>query len=114
MEEHGIHLIMDIYTKSEIIDLDKELINFMKDCVRIAKNEIIKIISHKFKPQGFTAIALLKESHMSIHTYPEKDYIALDLYTCGKGNPRLCISYIISKLQPYKLRMIRIKRGNYI
>ncbi len=113
MNENSIHLIVDIYTKSDILNNCKQLINFLKKCVKISKNKIIKISTHKFAPQGFSAVALLKESHMTLHTFPEKNYIALDMYSCGNGNPMLCCSYIISKLEPYYQKIIRLDRGNY-
>ena len=49
----------------------------------MAKANILRIIGEKFKPQGVTLLALLAESHASIHTWPEIGYAAIDLYTCG-------------------------------
>ena len=49
----------------------------------MAKANILRIIGEKFKPQGVTLLALLSESHASIHTWPEIGYAAIDLYTCG-------------------------------
>ncbi|MBN86415.1 MAG: adenosylmethionine decarboxylase [Dehalococcoidia bacterium] len=45
---------------------------------------ILKIAEHTFSPQGYTAVALLSESHMSFHTWPEKELIAFDIFTCGE------------------------------
>ena len=49
----------------------------------MAKANILRIIGEKFKPQGVTLLALLAESHASVHTWPEIGYAAIDLYTCG-------------------------------
>ena len=49
----------------------------------MAKANILRIIGEKFKPQGVTLLALLAESHASIHTWPQLGYAAIDLYTCG-------------------------------
>jgi len=45
---------------------------------------VLNKIEHQFEPQGFTLLYLLSESHLSIHTFPEKNYVAIDLYTCKK------------------------------
>ncbi len=44
---------------------------------------LLDMVSHKFEPQGVTAVALLSESHLSIHTWPEHGYAAIDAFTCG-------------------------------
>ena len=57
------------------------------------------MISNKFEPQGVTAIALLAESHISIHTWPESRYSAVDIFTCGKQmSPELASEYLIEAL----------------
>ena len=52
-----------------------------------AKVEVLNISEHKFKPQGYTCVALLAESHMSFHTFPEQGIISFDFFTCGKIHP---------------------------
>ena len=49
----------------------------------MAKANVLRVIGEKFQPQGVTLLALLSESHASIHTWPEIGYCAIDLYTCG-------------------------------
>jgi S-adenosylmethionine decarboxylase len=70
---------------------------------------VLKTVSHKFDPQGITAICLLSESHISIHTWPEEGKAALDVYTCGTANPKIGCDIIISQLNPseYKLNYIQ-------
>ena len=80
----GKHLILDIKNirnKSMIDDLDE--LKSMMDIICISNNfNILQKIEEVFEPQGLSIIYLLSESHMSIHTFPEKNYIAFDLYTC--------------------------------
>ena len=67
------------------------------------------MISNKFDPQGVTAIALLAESHISIHTWPESNYSAVDIFTCGQNMmPELASQYLIKtlKAQEHFLRVI--------
>ena len=74
-----------------------------------ARNKSINIISNKFEPQGVTAIALLAESHISIHTWPESNYSAVDIFTCGQNMmPELASQYLIESLmaKEHSLRVI--------
>ena len=67
------------------------------------------MISNKFEPQGVTAIALLAESHISIHTWPESNYSAVDIFTCGQNmKPEISCKYLIQALiaKEHLLRII--------
>jgi S-adenosylmethionine decarboxylase len=80
----GKHLIIDIKNiKNEDIinDIDKLKTVMDNICEKYDFN-ILQKIEHQFDPQGISIIYLLSESHMTIHTFPEKKYIAFDLYTC--------------------------------
>lgn len=80
----GKHLICDIKEIKNRILLND--VNKIRDVLHIicARYEytVLNIIEHIFEPQGFTMLFLLSESHISIHTFPERDYFALDIYTC--------------------------------
>jgi S-adenosylmethionine decarboxylase len=80
----GRHLILDLY------DCDREILNdydgleaLLKTALQMSNATILRIFGHKFEPQGVTLLALLSESHASIHTWPQVGYAAIDLYTCG-------------------------------
>ena len=81
---NGRHLILDLYDcDQELLDDYDQLSAMLKTALLIANATILRIIGEKFKPQGVTLLALLSESHASIHTWPEIGYAAIDLYTCG-------------------------------
>jgi S-adenosylmethionine decarboxylase len=81
---NGRHLILDLYDcDPEILDNYEELQRLLEASLLMAKANILRIIGHKFEPQGVTLLALLTESHASIHTWPQLGYAAIDLYTCG-------------------------------
>lgn len=84
MESTGTHCIAELY------DCPPALLNdefFVKQALREAVDEgfatLISEVSHKFHPQGVTALALISESHIAIHTWPEYGYVAADVFTCG-------------------------------
>jgi S-adenosylmethionine decarboxylase len=81
---NGRHLILDLYgCNPEVLNDYEELQRLLEASLVMAKANILRIIGEKFKPQGVTLLALLAESHASVHTWPEIGYAAIDLYTCG-------------------------------
>jgi S-adenosylmethionine decarboxylase len=81
---NGRHLILDLYEcDPEILDDYEELQRLLEASLVMSGANILRIFGEKFKPQGVTLLALLAESHASIHTWPELGYCAIDLYTCG-------------------------------
>ncbi|WP_018132265.1 adenosylmethionine decarboxylase [Effusibacillus pohliae] len=73
---------------------------------------VLSVQAKQFEPQGATVLVLLSESHISIHTYPEKGFAALDCYTCGETvDPQVAIDHIISVLKPEKTYPKMLKRG---
>ena len=81
---NGRHLILDLYDcDPEILNDYGELQRLLEASLVMAKANILRIVGEKFEPQGVTLLALLAESHASIHTWPQLGYAAIDLYTCG-------------------------------
>lgn len=81
---HGRHLILDLYECDPVIlDDYAELQRLLEAALVMAKANILRIVGEKFEPHGVTVLALLSESHASIHTWPCERYAAIDLYTCG-------------------------------
>lgn len=111
MDETGKHLIVDIYTKNLILKSPVSLKKFLKELIMMSGNTILSCIEKEFQPQGYSINYLLAESHASIHTYPERNYLALDIYSCGDGKPEKTIDLIIETLEPYKYKFILIERG---
>jgi S-adenosylmethionine decarboxylase len=98
---NGRHLILDLYDCDPgILDDYEELQRLLEASLVMAKANILRIIGEKFKPQGVTLLALLSESHASIHTWPCEGYCAIDLYTCGDTtNTHKAAEFLKSKLK---------------
>lgn len=106
----GKHFLLDLYGCSSVLLNDERfLIELLENAAICSGATILKTESHKFNPQGITAFCLLSESHISIHTWPEENKAALDLYTCGESNPKIGCDIIIAQLHPieYKLRYVQ-------
>lgn len=107
----GIHLLAEFWN-GEIIDDVAKIKKILIEAVKKANNTPLECIFHKFEPQGVTGVVLLAESHISIHTWPEVNYIALDIYTCGdKSSPLKALEYLKSEFKPKKFEIKEIKRG---
>jgi len=110
----GIHLIAEFWY-GRIIEDSKELKKILIEAVKEANNTPLKVAIHKFQPQGITGVVLLAESHIAIHTWPEFNYTAIDVYTCGdKSNPERALEYLKKELQPQKVEIKKIKRGKIL
>ena len=80
----GKHCILELYNCNKIKLNDESFISTtMALSAKLAGATLVNLITHRFAPQGVTALALLAESHMSIHTWPEIGYGAVDVFTCG-------------------------------
>lgn len=98
---NGRHLILDLYDcDQQLLDDYDELQRLMEAALVMSKATILRIIGEKFEPQGVTILALLAESHASIHSWPELGYAAVDLYTCGDTtNTHKAAEFLKTKLK---------------
>lgn len=110
----GKHILAEFYGCSgEDLDNPELLEINMIAAANEAKATVCNVSTHEFEPQGFTCLLLLAESHMSIHTYPELGYAALDFFTCGnEADPELALEYLISVLKPVDVEINRFERGD--
>jgi len=102
MVKVGEHITLDIIgTKREYSPsfFEKLLYKIAKK----AKVTVLEISTHKFEPQGFTLVALLAESHMSFHTFPEKNIISFDFFTCGKISPSIALEIIKKEIKHIRI-----------
>ena len=104
------HLLLELYRcDSEKLNDESFLRCALNRAAKLAKAAVLNLISNKFDPQGVTAIALLAESHISIHTWPESSYSAVDIFTCGQNmRPEVASQYLIEalKAEEHFLRVI--------
>jgi S-adenosylmethionine decarboxylase len=110
---NGRHLILDLYDCDPgILDDYEELQRLLEASLVMAKANILRIIGEKFNPQGVTLLALLAESHASIHTWPEIGYAAVDLYTCGdKTETHKAAEFLKTKLKAGITEQKELKRS---
>lgn len=85
---------------------------YLLDAAEKSGATVITSKIRKFEPQGISAFVLLAESHISIHTYPEKGFAAIDCYTCGEAvDPTRAVQYLIEQLKPTQTHSKLLQRG---
>jgi len=108
----GIHLLIDYYhVNSEQIENIAFVEQTLCNAINIAGFNLVRIIAEKYEPQGLSVIAMLKESHVSIHTYPENNSMFIDIFTCGDGVPEKINQLLQKSFNPQYIEITRIIRG---
>lgn len=115
MKVIGKHLTVDMYGCSFDTLNNLEFIqSAMLTAIQESNMTLLNFSYHKFEPQGLTALALLADSHLSVHTYPELGYAALDVFTSGDlSRPDKAIRILKTFLKPEKTKITTIRRGDF-
>lgn len=96
----------------EKLDDIKFVRDSLVDAVREGGAGYLNDVFHKFTPQGVSGVVVISESHLSIHTWPESGYAALDVFTCGdEAIGRRITKLVVQKFQPERYSVDYIKRG---
>ena len=98
MTKVGEHVTLDIIGTEKEYD-SKFFEKLVYKIAKKAKVTVLEISKYKFEPQGFTLVALLAESHISFHTFPEKGIISFDFFTCGKVNPNVSLDILKKEIK---------------
>jgi S-adenosylmethionine decarboxylase len=107
----GTHLIIDVYGGSRLDELE-HVERALRDAVDNAGATLLHIHLHHFTPNGgISGVAVLAESHISIHTWPECGYAALDVFMCGETNPHATIEILRTAFSPDRIAVEEHMRG---
>ncbi len=107
----GTHLIIDLVDACRL-DALEHIRETLIDCVRSAGATLLHVHLHRFTPNGgVSGVAVLAESHISIHTWPERGYAAFDVFMCGDADPRKTIPVLERAFGPCRVAVATILRG---
>jgi S-adenosylmethionine decarboxylase len=112
-EPVGVHYILEIYEcPSAVLNNLTYIMESLRGAVKVAGATLLNEVSHQFSPQGVTALMLLAESHISIHTWPESGYAAIDVFTCGSHTmPDMACAHLVDKLQAKRHLLFKMPRN---
>ena len=106
----GVHLIVDLHEAHGLDDIDL-IETTLRRCVDAAGATLLHIHLHHFQPNGVSGVAVLAESHISIHTWPDAGFAALDVFMCGSANPDACIPVLREAFGAERVDVNEILRG---
>lgn len=107
----GTHLIVDLWNAKGLDDLDG-IDETLRACVEAAGATLLHIHLHHFTPNGgVSGVAVLAESHISIHTWPEHGYAALDIFMCGGAHPHAAVEVLREAFRPGRIVVDEHRRG---
>lgn len=113
MHALGTHLLVELRECNPEILKDLEQVkNALVSAAKEAKATIVDISFHEFNPFGISGMVVIAESHLSIHTWPEYSYAAVDIFTCGDIiKPEVAASFLIERFESKSPSIVELKRG---
>lgn len=113
MNTLGRHVLAEIYEcDRNILNNINQIEKILVDSALKAGAEVREVAFHRFSPQGVSGVVIISESHITVHTWPEIGYAAVDIFTCGeKINPWDACNYLSQKLGTVNMTATEVKRG---
>lgn len=107
----GIHILLDFWGAQNLDDLDC-MAKALRECVAKCQATLLHIHLHHFSPSGgISGVAVLAESHISVHTWPERKFAAFDIFMCGQTRPEEAIYVLMRAFTPQSLHITENLRG---
>jgi S-adenosylmethionine decarboxylase len=109
----GSHILADFYgVSAQLLRSSLELEQLLRRAAEIAGAKVVGSHFHSFgHAEGVTGVVLLAESHISIHTWPESDFAAVDIFMCGSANPQRALDALVEALAPSSQHVEVAARG---
>lgn len=113
MDALGQHILLELYEcDKDVLNNEEKVKKVLVHSAEVCGATVISTSSHKFSPHGVSAIVMIAESHLSIHTWPEYGYAAIDIFTCGTIlKPKVAVDYLVKELEAKNFTQHKIKRG---
>lgn len=116
MNALGRHLLIELF------DCDPDVINNLEavkgalvEAARRAQATIVDVVFHEFNPFGISGVVVIAESHLSIHTWPEYRYAAVDIFSCGDVlQPEVAASYLVEQFAAERTSIVEMQRGMFL
>lgn len=116
VEEDGVrfagkHLIIDLFGAKRLDDI-KFIDATLRDCIKVSGATLLHLHLHHFtENSGVSGVAVLAESHISIHSWPEYGYAAMDVFMCGETEPHLAVEVLRRAFKPERIEVGEHRRG---
>jgi len=113
MRRLGTHILLEMAgCSSRLLDDTESVAAALLNAAQDAQTTVLGSSFHKFSPQGVSGVVVIAESHISIHTWPEFGYAAVDVFTCGdRAMPHLAAESLIKTFSPNRHELKELARG---
>lgn len=112
MSPEGVHFIVEASGCDDTITNVVRLQDTLVEAARRAHAQVWSVSFNRFPPNGVSGVVVISESHLSVHTWPEASYMALDIYTCGaKTEPMVAVQYVLEQVSAKHIHITEITRG---
>ena len=116
MNALGRHLLLELF------DCDLDAISNLEavkgalvEAAKRAQATIVDVVFHEFNPFGVSGVVVIAESHLSIHTWPEYRYAAVDVFSCGDVlQPEIAVNYLVEQFGAERTSVVEMQRGMFI
>jgi S-adenosylmethionine decarboxylase len=112
----GRHLLLELF------DCDFDALNNLEtvkrtlvEAAKRARATIVDVVFHEFNPFGISGVVVIAESHLSIHTWPEHRYAAVDIFSCGEAlKPEAAANYLVEQFAAERTSVVEVQRGLFL
>ncbi|MEM1023655.1 MAG: adenosylmethionine decarboxylase [Myxococcota bacterium] len=112
MDTRGQHLLAEYYgCPTALLDDEAAIEELLNRAAVAAGATVVASVFHRFSPQGVSGVVVIEESHLSVHTWPEGGYAAVDFYTCGDCSPGKAHEVLAQTLSPERSELLVVERG---
>ncbi len=116
MNALGRHLLLELF------DCELDAINNLEavkgalvEAAKRAQATIVDVVFHEFNPFGISGVVVIAESHLSIHTWPEYRYAAVDVFSCGDVlQPEIAVNYLVEQFGAGRTSVVEMQRGMFL
>lgn len=106
----GTHLIIEVKGASGLDDKAR-IERAFRDCITATGSTLLHLHLHRFQPHGVSGVAVLAESHITVHTWPELGYGAFDVFMCGKADPWKAVDVLARAFETRDIEVKELSRG---
>ncbi|OLA96048.1 MAG: S-adenosylmethionine decarboxylase proenzyme [Candidatus Rokubacteria bacterium 13_2_20CM_69_15_2] len=116
MNALGRHLLVELFDcDPDVIDNLESVKEALIEAAKRAQATIVDVVFHEFNPFGISGVVVIAESHLSIHTWPEYRYAAVDIFSCGDAlQPEVAASYLVEQFAAERTSIVEMQRGMFL
>ena len=116
MNALGRHLLVELFDcDPDVIDSLESVKEALIEAAKRAQATIVDVVFHEFNPFGISGVVVIAESHLSIHTWPEYKYAAVDIFSCGDVlQPEVAANYLVEQFGAERTSVVEMQRGVFV